>query len=124
MFKASVVKCGEYSKNILTWSVLQGIESYLKDRVADNSKEAAKLRKIISFALALLGAFALLSGAIVDAAALGHSKVLVAYFSRVDENYGVGYITKGNTHIVADMIAARTGADLFEIKKTEPYPRV
>ena len=32
-------------------------------------------------------------------------KVLVAYFSRADENYGVGYIEKGNTAIIAEMIA-------------------
>ena len=33
-------------------------------------------------------------------------KCLVAFFSRADENYAVGYIEKGNTHIVAEMIAA------------------
>ena len=31
-------------------------------------------------------------------------KILVAFFSRADENYAVGYIEKGNTHIVAEMI--------------------
>lgn len=39
------------------------------------------------------------------------SKILVAFFSRADENYGVGYIEKGNTHIIADMIAEEVGAD-------------
>jgi len=43
-------------------------------------------------------------------------KILVAYFSRTGENYAVGNIEKGNTHIVADMIAEMTGADTFEIK--------
>lgn len=49
-------------------------------------------------------------------------KSLVAFFSRADENYAVGYIEKGNTHIVAEMIAAETGADLFHIKTVTPYP--
>lgn len=47
---------------------------------------------------------------------------LVAFFSRADENYGVGYIEKGNTHIVAEMIAAETGADMFHIETQKPYP--
>ena len=50
------------------------------------------------------------------------SKILVAFFSRADENYGVGYIEKGNTHIIADMIAEEIGADSFEIVRVTPYP--
>ena len=50
------------------------------------------------------------------------SKILVAYFSHTGENYGVGVIEKGNTHIIADMIAEETGADLFEIATVNPYP--
>ena len=49
-------------------------------------------------------------------------KVLVAYFSRTGENYGVGHIEKGNTHIIADMIAEQVDADLFEISTVVPYP--
>ena len=49
-------------------------------------------------------------------------KILVAYFSRAGENYNVGYIEKGNTHIMADMIAEAVGADTFEIKTIKPYP--
>ena len=49
-------------------------------------------------------------------------KILVAYFSRAGENYGVGTIEKGNTAIVAEMIAERTGGDLFEIVPETPYP--
>lgn len=49
-------------------------------------------------------------------------KSLVAFFSRADENYAVGYIEKGNTHIVAEMITAETGADLFHIETEKPYP--
>lgn len=49
-------------------------------------------------------------------------KVLVAYFSRTGENYGVGVIENGNTEIVAEMIAAGTGADLFHIETVNAYP--
>ncbi|MBD5082020.1 MAG: flavodoxin [Ruminococcaceae bacterium] len=51
------------------------------------------------------------------------SRILVAFFSRADENYGVGYIEKGNTHIIADMIAEEVGADSFEIVRVTPYPK-
>ena len=37
-------------------------------------------------------------------------KTLVAFFSRAGENYAVGRIEKGNTHIVAEMIAGRPAA--------------
>lgn len=49
-------------------------------------------------------------------------KVLVAFFSRADENYNVGRIEKGNTHIVAEMIARKTDGDLFHIVTVKPYP--
>lgn len=49
-------------------------------------------------------------------------RVLVAYFSHTGENYGVGNIKKGNTAIVAEMIAEATGADLFEIVPVKAYP--
>ena len=49
-------------------------------------------------------------------------KILVAFFSRAGDNYEVGVIEKGNTAIVAEMIAERTGADIFEIKPVKEYP--
>lgn len=49
-------------------------------------------------------------------------KILVAYFSRVGNEYGVGNIQKGNTRIIAEIIAQKTGGDLFEIKTVTPYP--
>lgn len=52
-----------------------------------------------------------------------HSKKLVVYFSHTGENYNVGYIEKGNTHIIADMIADATGADIFEIVPEKGYPK-
>lgn len=53
----------------------------------------------------------------------GGRKILVAYFSRTGEEYGVGVITKGNTAVVADAIAEITGADKFEIKTVKAYPQ-
>ena len=50
-------------------------------------------------------------------------RVLVAFFSRTGENFEVGYIEKGNTHIIAEQIAEITHADkLFEIQTVNPYP--
>lgn len=50
------------------------------------------------------------------------SKVLVAYFSRAGENYNVGTVEKGNTQIMAEMIAEETGGTLFKIETVTPYP--
>ena len=58
----------------------------------------------------------------VEANSENSSKILVAFFSRADENYGVGVIEKGNTHIIADMIAEEMNADTFEIVRVTPYP--
>ena len=49
-------------------------------------------------------------------------KKLVVYFSHTGENYNVGVIEKGNTHIIADMIADATEADRFEIEPVQQYP--
>ncbi len=62
-------------------------------------------------------------------------RMLVAYLSRAGENYNVGetregsasaayagYIEKGNTAIMAALIAELTGGDLFEITTVTPYP--
>ena len=54
---------------------------------------------------------------------MSNKKVLVVYFSKTGEQYGVGNITEGNTAIIAKMIAEQTKADLFEIKlKNDTYP--
>lgn len=50
-------------------------------------------------------------------------KKLVVFFSHAGENYNVGYIEKGNTHIIADMIADAAGADRFEIVPEKGYPK-
>ena len=62
-------------------------------------------------------------------------RILVAYLSRAGENYNVGetregsasaayagYVEKGNTAIMAALIAEMTGGDLFEITTATPYP--
>lgn len=54
--------------------------------------------------------------------AASDSSILVAFFSHTGENHNVGVIEKGNTHIIAEMIAEETGADLFEIETVNPYP--
>ena len=54
--------------------------------------------------------------------AAGTHKILVAYFSRTGDNYEVGNIEKGNTAIVAEMVAEKTGGTLFEIKPVKEYP--
>ena len=53
---------------------------------------------------------------------LSGKKVLVAYFSHTGENYAVGVIEKGNTHIIAEMIAEAVGGELFEIEPARRYP--
>ncbi len=57
-----------------------------------------------------------------DTATDTENDILVAFFSHTGENYNVGFIEKGNTHIIADMIAGETGADIFEIRTVNTYP--
>ena len=49
-------------------------------------------------------------------------KTLVVFFSHTGENYAVGNISKGNTHIIADVISEETGAKTFEIVPENGYP--
>ena len=49
-------------------------------------------------------------------------KILVAYYSRTGENYGVGDIKKGNTEIIAEMIAKKTGGTLLHVEPAKEYP--
>lgn len=50
------------------------------------------------------------------------AKPIVIYFSRGDEEYGVGTVTEGNTKLLADEIARQIGADEFQIVPVNPYP--
>ena len=76
--------------------------------------------------IALTGLFALCCATLCTAQhtkdVKKEEKKLVVYFSRTGENYNVGVIEKGNTHIIADMIANATSADRFEIVPTKRYP--
>ncbi len=58
-----------------------------------------------------------------EVVAATESKTLVVYFSRTGEQYTVGVIDKGNTAIVAEIIAEKTGADLWEVLPADDrYP--
>ena len=61
---------------------------------------------------ALLFLFTLFLGVTMAA----DKKILVVYYSRAGENYGVGTIEKGNTEIVAEMIAEKTGGTLLRVE--------
>lgn len=51
-------------------------------------------------------------------------RILIAYFSRADENYNVGNVDVGNTEIMAGFIKDYLGdkADTFKIDPVKPYP--
>ena len=79
--------------------------------------------KIKSFIVAGLVALLVSTSSTTALFAQSKSKSLVVYFSRADENYGVGNITEGNTAILAKMIAQKTGSDIFEIVPEKSYPK-
>ena len=74
------------------------------------------MKKIFSALLVVL--------ALMGCAYAAEAKSLVVVFSRADENYNVGYVEKGNTMVLAEMIAEKTGSELFEVKPAKPYPKV
>lgn len=53
---------------------------------------------------------------------LSGKKILVVFFSHTGENYGVGNISEGNTHIIAKLITEVTDGTLFEIEPEKEYP--
>lgn len=59
-------------------------------------------------------------GTVSEGEESGH--ILVAYFSLAGEQYEVGVIEKGNTQIIAEIIAEQTGADIFSIESMTDYP--
>ena len=61
------------------------------------------------------------SGNTSDETEANSTRTLVVYFSRTGEQYTVGVIDKGNTAIVAEMIAEKTGADLFEVLPVDDH---
>ena len=50
-------------------------------------------------------------------------RILVVYYSRADEDYSVGNISKGNTEIIAEMIAKKTGGTLLHVEPAKEYPK-
>lgn len=82
------------------------------------------MKKIISVICSAAIAMASLtfSGASVIAEDEHRDNVLIAYFSRAGENYSVGVIEKGNTELLAEIVAEETGGDLFKIEPVQEYP--
>lgn len=82
------------------------------------------MKKIIAIACSLIvGVLSMtFSTQAVTAEPESHSNVLIAYFSRAGENYSVGVIEKGNTELLAEIIADETNGDLFRIEPVVPYP--
>ena len=80
------------------------------------------MKKILSIVLAGLTFFTIHNTKAKEID-MSNKKILVVYFSKTGEQYGVGNITEGNTAIVAKMIAELTKADIFEVKlKNDTYP--
>ena len=52
------------------------------------------------------------------------ARILIAFFSRADENYNVGTVEVGNTQIMAGFMKDYLGdkADTFKIDPVNPYP--
>ncbi|MBR1825416.1 MAG: flavodoxin [Alphaproteobacteria bacterium] len=81
------------------------------------------MKKFLSIFALILTVFGLNNQAQAEEKNMANTKKLVVYFSKTGEQYSVGNISEGNTAIVAKMIAAQTGADLFEVKlKKDTYP--
>ena len=51
-----------------------------------------------------------------------HDNLLIAYFSRAGENYNVGVVERGNTELLAEIVAEETGGELFRIETVFEYP--
>ena len=98
--------CGSGNKGTPADSILSGMDSGSQAQDQPQSQEVSAV-----------------SSAASDAGKSAEKKhILVAYFSQAGEQYGVGVVEKGNTQIVAEMIADETGADLFHIERTDAYP--
>ena len=51
-----------------------------------------------------------------------HDNVLITYFSRAGENYSVGVVERGNTDLLAEIVAEETDGELFHIETVREYP--
>lgn len=79
-------------------------------------------KKVLTILAMLITVFSATLQAQENSKEMKSKKVLVSFFSRTGENYAVGNISKGNTHIIAEMIAKETGGKLFQIETVKPYP--
>lgn len=79
-------------------------------------------KKVLTILAMLITAFSATLQAQENSKEMKSRKVLVSFFSRTGENYAVGNISKGNTHIIAEMIAKETGGKLFQIETVKSYP--
>ena len=91
------------------------------DLCSRKKKEIIEMKLLQKTAVFLLVFVLLMAAGTVCAQNETTSDILVIYFSRTGEQYTVGVIDKGNTSIVADMIADATGADMFEVLPEEDY---
>ena len=48
--------------------------------------------------------------------------MLITYFSRAGENYSVSIVDRGNTDLLAEIVAEETGGELFRIETVREYP--
>ena len=82
------------------------------------------MKKIVYYILTLLASTFCLEACAQDRNSKDlhmKEKTLVVYFSRTGENYAVGNIDKGNTEIIAEMIAEKTGGTLFQVVLRIPH---
>ena len=114
-----------YAASALAWASASGIvlpvsgDTFAPEQEATRAQAASAL---MNFALSQDSTPATPNEPTESTDSTDSSRVLVAYFSRAGENYDVGVIEKGNTEIVAEMIAERTGGELFHIETVTPYP--
>ena len=87
-----------------------------------SSNDAAATDAAATDSAATTDAVATDTTASTSQAEAGKGNPLVLVFSRADENYVVGTVEVGNTMVLAQMIAEKTGADLFEIERVTAYP--
>lgn len=79
------------------------------------------MNRVYRISVVFLMLVMILTAGIASAQEDADSDILIVYFSRTGEQYTVGVIDKGNTSIIADMIAEATGADKFEVLPEEDY---
>lgn len=114
---SDAASAASYAVPALAWASANGIVRPVSGNTFAPSQEATRAQ-----AASALMNYSQSQTANQPSAPADSSRTLVAYFSRTGENYGVGVIEKGNTEIVAEMIAEQTGADLFHIETVTPYP--